>query len=329
MIRKLLFFILYYSGISIVLKRKMRINKEISILLFHRVSDYSDQLWPAMQVKIFEKLLITLHKNTEIISFSDLLQLKEYPSNPAIIISFDDGYSDFYDNVMPILTQYNIKANHNICPGLIESTTPPWTQVLSLYLSYRISENAEFNSKFLTEEYESIDEQRFIRICKHLLSIDDEPRANLIQPLINHIPKEKVYQLMQWKQLQYCSKNKVEFGSHGNFHRNLLMLNDENILNDEVNESSKKIEFHLGIKPLVFAFANAIGNDLSRSFLKNSLYRIILISMDNFYKWKPIGKNEKIEIPRINISRNDWREEYLRALGFHIRIKKLIRSFRS
>ncbi|HRG58320.1 MAG TPA: polysaccharide deacetylase family protein [Bacteroidia bacterium] len=329
MIRKLLFYILYYSGISIILKRQLHSNKEVSVLLFHRVADYSDHLWPAMRVDIFEKLIMTLNKNVEIISFSELLKLKELPSKPTIIISFDDGYTDFYDNVMPILIQHKIKANHNICPGLMETSTPPWTQVLSLYLSYRTTENVEFNKLFLNEAPNKISEQRFIQICKQLMSFDDEKREKLIQPLIDHIPYEKIYHLMEWHQLKYCAENKIEFGSHGNYHRNLLMVNDENILDEEINGSFKKIESNIGIKPLVFAFANAMGNEVSKNYLKQSMYRIILISMDNFYRWQPIGDHVKIEIPRINISRNDWREEYLRALGFHIRIKKLLGIFKS
>ena len=35
--------------------------------------------------------------------------------------------------------------------------------------------------------------------------------------------------------------------------------------------------------------------------------------------------NEKIQVPRINISRSDWREEYLRSLGFHAYLKQFLK----
>ena len=104
MIRKLLFFILYNAGFPAIMRRKMVNDKEIAVLLFHRISDSSDLLWPAMPIKSFEKLLLKIKAKSEIISFSDLTTVKSYPSKPLIILSFDDGYVDFYEHAIPILT---------------------------------------------------------------------------------------------------------------------------------------------------------------------------------------------------------------------------------
>jgi peptidoglycan/xylan/chitin deacetylase (PgdA/CDA1 family) len=305
----------------------MIVGNEISVLLFHRISNDSDQLWPSMQISVFQKLIDKLYASVEIISFSDLKKINQYNSKPLVIISFDDGYLDFYENALPILAARNIKANHNICPGLIETATPPWTQVLSLYLSYRTSNDLKFNTAFLIAENEHIDENKFIEICKQLLNYPDEKRSELVNPLISHIPKQKVYALMNWDQIKYCTLHHIEFGSHGNLHRNLLQVTDSKVLQEEIDESCHKLEAQLGYRPSIFAFANAVGNDISRQFVQHSFYQFILISMDKLYKWSPINAKDKIEIPRINIARNDWREEYLRALGFHTRIKKLIKIF--
>ena len=168
-------------------------NKEISVLLFHRICDNSDLLWPSMPVKSFERLIYKINKTTEITSFKDLLSIKAYPSKPMVILSFDDGYVDFIENVMPIFKSMNIKANHNICPGLIDLDTPPWTQILSLYLSFKNSENKEFNSALNINNGETFNEKKFIELCKLLLQYDDNKRNDLISPLLQHIPKEKVF----------------------------------------------------------------------------------------------------------------------------------------
>lgn len=300
-------------------------ENEISVLLFHRISDHSDQLWPSMTISVFEKIMDKLKESVQIISFQEMAQLNEYPKKPLVIISFDDGYTDFFDNVMPILISKKIKANHNICPGLIESSTPPWTQILSLYLSYKNSNHHNFNKEFAIPDHEIISEKKFIEVCKKLLQYKDEDRSVLVKTLYDYIPKEKIYTLMDWQQIKYCSLNNIEFGSHGNFHRNLLQVSEPEILFDEIDESKRKIEAKLGTAPIIFAFANAMGNDASREYVKKSFYRFILITMDKMMKWKIMKNDEKIEIPRINISRNDWREEYLRALGFHYRIKNLFK----
>jgi peptidoglycan/xylan/chitin deacetylase (PgdA/CDA1 family) len=325
MIRKLIFFILYNIGIPSLLRRKMVNEKEIAVLLFHRISNHSDSLWPSMPVKSFEKLILKLNETTQISSFSDLKLIKNYPLKPITILSFDDGYSDFFENVMPLFKAHKIKANHNICPGLIELNAPPWTQILSLYLSYKTSENESFNSKMLIGRNDIFNEIKFITLCEKLLNLNDSERDELIHPLLNHIPKNKIYTLMNWNQIKYCIENNIEIGSHGYLHRNLLQVWDDKILENEINESSSIIESKTGIKPSIFAFANAMGNDESKKIAKKSSYQFILILMDQLLKWCPILKDEIIEIPRINIYRKDWREEYLRALGFHARIKQFFK----
>ncbi len=327
MIRKLLFFFLYSIGLPALLRRKMVNSREISVLLFHRVSNESDPLWPAMPVKSFEKLLLKLKNTVEIISFKELKSLQSYPTKPVILLSFDDGYVDFLQHVMPIFKQHQIKANHNICPGLVDLAAPPWTQILSLYLSYKSSENEAFNHTLLIDGKSIVNEKMFLAICKQLIEYDDKERSDLIMPLLAHIPSEKVYQLMSWEQINFCSNNNIEIGSHGYMHRNLLQIWDSSILENEIIDSSKKIEEKIGKKPIVFAFANAMGNDESRQFVRNYDYQFSLILMDKLFSWRPIKKHEHTELPRINISRADWREEYLRALGFHLMVKKYFNFF--
>lgn len=325
MIRKLLFFILYNAGLPALMRRKMVNDKAIAVLLFHRISNSTDLLWPAMPIKSFEKLLLKIKAKSEIISFSDLTSIKSYPSKPLIILSFDDGYIDFHEHAMPILISLNMKANHNICPGLIDLKTIPWTQILSLYLSYKTSENKPFNQLMSIEKQDVYNEKKFIALCMVLLRYNDNERNKLISPLLNHIPKEKIYQLMNWDQIRFCFANQIEIGSHGYLHRNLLQVWDTKELENEINDSSNKIEIEIGQKPKVFAFANAMGNEESKKFVLQSGYQFTLILMDKLLKWKPLLPHEKIQVPRINISRSDWREEYLRSLGFHAYIKQFLK----
>jgi peptidoglycan/xylan/chitin deacetylase (PgdA/CDA1 family) len=303
-------------------------SKEISVLLFHRVSNDSDALWPSMPIKSFEKLIKELNNSVDIISLKELKLMKSYPSKPVILLSFDDGYVDFYENVMPVFKHYKIKANHNICPGLIDLSAPPWTQILSLYLSYKTSENEDFHKVMSLEKNILLDEQSFLKLCKKLLQYDDKKRNDLIHPLLAHIPSEKVYKLMNWEQVKYCSDNDIEIGSHGYMHRNLLQIWDTEILYNEIEESRLKIVEKIGVTPDIFAFANAMGNDESKQFVRKSGYHFSFILMDKQFIWQPINEGAHMEIPRINISRSDWREEYLRALGFHEKIKNILIFFK-
>ncbi len=322
--RKLFFKVLYSIGVPAYLRWRMCHKQKVSVLLFHRITSQHDQLWPAMHLNNFEKLIAQLAKTCQIISFSELEVLKNYPTKPLIILSFDDGYEDFYFDVMPLLVKYGLKSNHNICPGLIDTKMLPWTQILSLYLSYGNSSNSVFEDTFKAYIKNPLKEKHFLKICRILLTYTEQDREALILPLAEHIPAHKMYKLMNWEQIKYIIKQGVEIGSHGYMHRNLMQLNDNLSLQKEIIESKTKIAQETGYDPQIFAFANAQGNALSKAAVRQAGYKYALTGMDKTLTWEALKGKTGIEVSRINISRNDWYEEYLRALGFHSKIKSLL-----
>lgn len=65
--RKLLFEILNSLGIAAFLKSLRVRNREITILMLHRISDEKDLLWNPIPLKSFELLIKKLKKETSII----------------------------------------------------------------------------------------------------------------------------------------------------------------------------------------------------------------------------------------------------------------------
>ena len=141
---------------------------------------------------------------------------------------------------------------------------------------------------------------------------------SLAKCLLNEDDYFDIYLIMQ---------SPLSFMNHSEIEKYFSSLKNKKHLENEIIDSSKKIEYKIGKKPIVFAFANAMGNDESRQYVRNSDYQFSLILMDKLFSWRPIKKHEHTELPRINISRADWREEYLRALGFHVLLKKYFNFF--
>ena len=167
-IKKFIFSILEFVGISVPLKI-LRVNgKELAILMFHRVSDEVDPLWNPMPIKKFELLMKLLKNNTYVFPIEKINEIKKYPSKPIVAISFDDGYRDFYYNAYPILKKYNLPAHHNICPGLIDGKTLPWTQLLNMYLSSTYINFIELPDKSVFQINGLINEKKFLDLCKLL-----------------------------------------------------------------------------------------------------------------------------------------------------------------
>ena len=88
--------------------------KSMPIFMYHYIRDYTDQSDPtgvnlSVSPQTFENQLnLIKEKGYNPTTFLDI-ENKKYPDNP-VILSFDDGYEDFYQSAYPILKKYNYKA---------------------------------------------------------------------------------------------------------------------------------------------------------------------------------------------------------------------------
>lgn len=100
----------------------------VPILLYHYVEyvkDKKDTIRKSLSIppNIFVKQLETLkNANFTFITTSDLADVMDgkinVPNNP-IILTFDDGYKDFYTDVFPVLKKFKVKAVAYVVSGFI------------------------------------------------------------------------------------------------------------------------------------------------------------------------------------------------------------------
>lgn len=243
-----------------------------------------------------------------------------------IALSFDDGYKDFYENALPIITKYDVPVHHNICPGLVDKKSLPWTQILNIYLQNNsgceiiLPDDSNFR---ITKR---IKENTFLQLCSLLYKVNTNELNAWINEIEKKIEMEKLNILMNWDMIRECSDSGVHIGSHSLTHQNLLHLTDKEKLNIEINTSKSRIFEEVGIIPQIFAFPNGWYNEQSMRMVMECGFKIILLCDDLVAKYNETYDKDKAYIfPRINISQPYWQEEYLRCLGFHQSIKKILR----
>ena len=148
-----------------------------------------------------------------------------------------------------------------------------------------------------------------------------------IKPIAFEVAKKENDLLMTWDMIRECSKSGIQIGSHSLTHQNLSQLEDENELYLEITKSKKRIEEEVGERTKIFAFPNGLYSKKSLNFVMNSGYEAILLCDDKASIYEEFFSTEKSNIyPRININGGDTKEEYLRSLGFHQRIAKLLKG---
>lgn len=100
----------------------------VPILLYHYVeyvADKRDTIRQSLNIQpyFFEQQVKTLKEaNYTFLTASDLADIldgkKSLPTKP-VLLTFDDGYRDFYTDVYPILKKYNVKATEYVISGVI------------------------------------------------------------------------------------------------------------------------------------------------------------------------------------------------------------------
>lgn len=80
------------------------------------------------EVKKYSENLLDNHNYNVVAEF-----YKKYPK--PIIITFDDGYKGIYNDVLPLMKEYNFKVNFYICGELIDKMNPEyctWEEIKAL-----------------------------------------------------------------------------------------------------------------------------------------------------------------------------------------------------
>ncbi len=117
-----------YLGVQRSLPRHLlacRSNQRVIILLYHRVNDrLRDGV--TVGIKQFEHQMSYVSDNHQVVSVESLVA-GTYPrdsTNPVVVVTFDDGYLDNYENALPILARYSMPAAFFVATGFINTNRP-------------------------------------------------------------------------------------------------------------------------------------------------------------------------------------------------------------
>ena len=324
-LRNFFFNITYQAGISKPFRWMLAKNNDLVILTFHRVSDDLDPMWPPMPIASFRSLMEQLVKTFRIIDINNVTKLSDTSGPPFMAVTFDDGYSDFINNAVPILLDLGIPACQSVCPALIDRRTPPWTQVLSVCLTSIKEKDLKLPDGTNFEISKPADEKMFLELCDRLYLIDDETRSAWLDNLAATLKVTyDLYSMMTWDDIRSCIQSGFSIGSHSYSHRNLSKVEKSELLDTEISLSRQRILDETGIAPSVFAFPNGLYNEHALKMVEKSGYSIALICDEKPANKDIISDSDGLLcLPRIDIGRENWKEEVLRSSGLHYQLKRI------
>jgi hypothetical protein len=192
-------------------------------------------------------------RNFNVLTFKDMqacIRSNALLPDRPLIITFDDGYADNYDNAFPILKKYGLNAVFFITTDYIGGTKPFWFENL-IYLSkkglldYRKIGIREFISSSCNAS------ERIKQFRLYLMKLQNRERLDLLKKIINDdgiiIPQDELdhVRLLNWDQVKEMADAGMEIGSHTRSHLILGKATEEK-LRDELQMSKMIIEEKIG-----------------------------------------------------------------------------------
>lgn len=282
----LIYCFIYFTGFFIIIRNIYfkRFKNQTRVLYIHRVLDKSVPYYDFLRIlghiniQEFEKRIKYLSRFYNIISLNDYFNSLENEKQieRGLVLTFDDGYRCFYNNVFPILKKYNIPATVFITTGFIENNEDIFWHDKLIYLIASTKER-EFSCKEISiKRYKlrnSKDKNKFYNNMSRILKeFNINERNEIINKLFlalngNENELKKTDQMLTWTQIREMhASGLVSFGAHTVSHPILTRVSLETAEN-EIKNSKEHIEKILNCYIKFFAYPNGSHDDFNTEII--------------------------------------------------------------
>ena len=262
---------------------KKRQEKNIQILIYHRVNNDRDPFFPALPTDIFARQMEYLVSYFNICSLESAIERIKHRDvlDNTVVVTFDDGYADNYVNAFPILKRLSIPATIFLTTDVIGTGKVLWhDRVFSAFRNTHMNFLEGIGQNFTGYPLKTIEEKLIAQwhTLRFLRSLNNQERRFWINRLVDQLKvedrKEIPYIMLTWDEVRIMYHSGMLFGSHTITHPILSRLSsDEAIV--EIHGSKKIIEENLGKSIKTFAYPNgklSDFNETTKDILKESGY---------------------------------------------------------
>ena len=244
-LKRILSFVVYYSGIEFLLARLLSVNAA-AVIMYHGVCERS-KLPPGIDFHVapkdFERQLRFLTSRYRVVPLSELLAKLRSGArlNKEVVLTFDDGYRNNLTCAEPILARYHAPFSVFVTTDYIGSDEwLPLNQLYALWSAGKIPANdvATLRTRIRTSSREDAGD----------LMRDLAARVRAAQ-----LPDDDSFAMLSWEQVGELAKRGVEIGSHTQTHCS-MKAEPAARRREELQGSKKAIEARLGTAITLFAY---------------------------------------------------------------------------
>jgi peptidoglycan/xylan/chitin deacetylase (PgdA/CDA1 family) len=256
-------------------------KNRLTVLAYHRITDatapdfvhYRPNVSAAPQM--FARQMAWIAKRFNVISLpvlhAFLVKGRPLPSRP-LLITFDDGYLDNYQNAFPILRRLQLPAVIFLMTSRMERPTPPWWDECALYLNLTEHRQAELPllgvCDLSTPEARGAAADRLLRALKRIPEAEKTAAVRALGERLDvSAPEDGPPLFVNWEQVREMVAADIACMPHTVNHPILTRVDAETAYR-ELAESKAHIEAQTDQRADAFAYPNGTPNDYNAAILE-------------------------------------------------------------
>ncbi len=247
---------------GLVASRDLLTGSRLSILIYHRVFEWSDPLFPGeMDAERFDRLCARLARDYRVLTLGQAVALRAQRRLPAraLCITFDDGYADNATVALPILQRHGLVATFFVSTGFLDGGRM-WNDTVIETLRRSTQPEVDLSAHGLGRwPLRNIAERRAAidGVLPSIKYLPLDAREPLLQALVAaaggpSLPNDL---MMSSAQVRALADAGMEIGGHTVRHPILTELPDEQAL-AEIREGRERLQHIIGRDVEVFAYPN-------------------------------------------------------------------------
>lgn len=219
-----------------------------------------------------------------------------------IAITFDDGYSNNYEEAYPILRRLGIPATVFVVTRYVESGSTFWLDRFASHVTrfagrqFTVPAALGGGTWSLTSPTAIRDALAYLR--RRLRGMDGDAREDLLDRL--GIPRSPGAGPLNWQQLAEMQRGGVTVGAHSHSHSSLRTI-PHAVMSQEIALSTKLIAQKLGTQPRLFAYPFGHAGRREAEGVKRAGFRAAVTTEPT---WYAVG-SRRFFVPRLTVGNWD------------------------
>lgn len=233
------------------------------VLNYHRIGDpetctYDPGVYSA-SAELFDEQISVLKKRFRILRLHEALtQLETGMREPAILLTFDDGYIDNYEQAFPILKSHGVPATFFLATSFIGSGLVPWWDNIAHMVRHTRRDIIRFERTCSLE----VDPRDFHTSLRKILKARKAPgmvrTAEFLEELaassgVDPVETATTPLFMSWEQAREMAEGGMDLGSHTHSHPILTTVSAEEQL-EELMTSRTLLRERAGVDATALAY---------------------------------------------------------------------------